>query len=499
MSDLALETLLEVVDDIFRGNSNLYLIVDGINELNQQSLELESFLHKVGTLSELGGPCKALIVSRNTPLLEKLLASWRTMTISSHDSLRDIAIFLDQKLDGATHLGHRRDEVIQRLVNGSKGLFLWADLAVSELAHLRTWNEILALLENGNRGLDSTYASIIKQLDTSSEGLCRIRAKALPLVAVACRPFRLEEVHELLAVEVSKKFVDPGNRLLGGWSTLSLACGPFLQINELGTIELIHVSAKDFLMSHPWALSLARDNLIGGSANIEMACICLSYLSFAVFGRLPGEEIEAMNVNSLTKQYPLLEYASNFWSDHFLRSEKITALQLTLLEQFLNSPCSVTWMTTFYPCFCQKLGENHRTIFRSQQSIIAKLKQKLRISGNVDPTLYKLCMEKFDRILLESVQYSLRMEQFGSGPLAKSTLEKKLRLAECYSVLYEIEAAKEITSEALESAQGLLGRMEPLTLELQHTKLRTEMHIQQRSPTIDSRDLIPNFIQFVKA
>jgi hypothetical protein len=30
MSDLALETLLEVVDDIFRGNSSLYLIVDGI-------------------------------------------------------------------------------------------------------------------------------------------------------------------------------------------------------------------------------------------------------------------------------------------------------------------------------------------------------------------------------------------------------------------------------------------------------------------------------------
>lgn len=75
MSDLALETLLEVVDDIFRGNSSLYLIVNGIDELNQQSLELESFLYKVGTLSELGGPCKALIVSRNAPLLEKLLAS----------------------------------------------------------------------------------------------------------------------------------------------------------------------------------------------------------------------------------------------------------------------------------------------------------------------------------------------------------------------------------------------------------------------------------------
>jgi hypothetical protein len=81
-------------------------------------------------------------------------------------------------------------------------------------------------------------------------------------------------------------------------------------MNELGIIELIHASAKDFLMSHPRARSLTRDNFIGGSADAEMACLCLSYLSFKVFGRLPGEVVEALDVNSLTHQYPLLEYAS---------------------------------------------------------------------------------------------------------------------------------------------------------------------------------------------
>jgi hypothetical protein len=204
MSEIAFDPFLEAADNILRGNSNIFLIVDGIGELNQQAIELESFLHKLGSLSEPPGLSKALIVSRDTPPLEKLLGAWNTMAISMPDSLHDISIFLNQKLEGMAHLGHRRDEVIERLVNGSKEVFLWVDFTVSELDHLRTWNEIYALLENGNRGLAVIYATIIRQLDIFSEGLYRMRAGALPLVAIARRPFRLEEVTELLAVEVSK-------------------------------------------------------------------------------------------------------------------------------------------------------------------------------------------------------------------------------------------------------------------------------------------------------
>jgi hypothetical protein len=311
MSDIAFDTLLDVMEDILRGISNIYLIIDGIDEIGQHTVNLEGFLHKIKTLSLSLAPCKVLIISRSTAFLDKSLMGWKTMAISSFDSLRDISVFLNEKLQNMTDLGHRREEVIERLAEGSKGLFLWVDLAVSELDHLTTWNEIQSLLENGNRGLDMTYATIIKQLDTSSEGLSRIRARALPLVAVACRPFRLEEITELLAVEVSKGFVDPGDRLLGGWSTLSRACGPFLQMNEFGAIELIHISAKEFLLSHPWARNLAGEYLIDGSAETEMACLCLSYLNFTVFGRTPGDDLK-LDVDSLSRQYPLLEYASQF-------------------------------------------------------------------------------------------------------------------------------------------------------------------------------------------
>lgn len=310
LSSVAFNTLLEIIDMTLRNAPKVILIIDGIDELDQKSLELECFIHKLRDLSQPEGLCKVLIVSRNTQCLELLLTGWHRMTISPSDSLRDISMFLEQRLKTMMHLGHYRDVITERLVEGSKGLFLWADLAASELDHLRTWNEIVAFLENGNRGLDLIYATIIKQLDTSSKGLCRIRARALLLVAVAWRPFRLEEIIELLAIEASKGFVDPGNKILGGWTTLSRASGPFLQIDELGTVELIHISAKEFLLTHPWAKSLAQEHFIDESAEIEMACLCLSYLNLTVFGKT-GDDMEA-DVDSLGQKYPFLEYASQF-------------------------------------------------------------------------------------------------------------------------------------------------------------------------------------------
>ncbi|KAH8600715.1 hypothetical protein B0O99DRAFT_287380 [Bisporella sp. PMI_857] len=496
LSDISFDTLLEIVDKMLYSTSKLVLIVDGIDELEQEAANLEYILHKIHTISQSGGLCKILIVSRNTSTLERLLGSWQMMAISSVDSLHDISIFLHRKLRHMSHLGDRRDEVIERLVDGSKGLFLWADLAVSEIDHLRTWNEVQALLESGNCGLDAIYATVIKQLDTSSKGLCRIRARALPLVSIAYRPLRLEEIQELLAVEVSKGFVEPGNRILGGWSTLSRACGPFLEINELGTVELIRVSAKEFLMTHQWAGSLAQEHLIDGSAEIEMTCLCLTYLSFNDFGRT-REDIK-LDIDSLNQKYPMLEYASQFWPVHFLRSEKITTLQLVLLDKFLNCQCSAIWATMFYPYFSIRHGETIETTLTIQHSILANLERNLRTCGNDDLGLSNRCIEKCRRLLLDSTRNSLVMEKFHSGPAAKVTLKKSLRFAKCCCALNELEAAKEVASEALKIAEETFGRMQPLTLQLQRMKLYIRTRIQHKSPTLDSYNVIPDFVILVK-
>jgi tetratricopeptide (TPR) repeat protein len=138
-----------------------------------------------------------------------------------------------------------------------------------------------------------------------------------------------------------------------------------------------------------------------------------------------------------------------------------------------------------------KCGETFGTVLSSQQSILANLQKKLRLSVGVDALLSKRCIDKCGRLLLESTQDALRVEQFHSGPAARETLKKKLRLAECYCALGEIDAAAEISSEALEAVLDTFGRMNTLTLHLRRMTLYVQVRIHQRSSSRDAHDVIP--------
>jgi hypothetical protein len=173
------------------------------------------------------------------------------------------------------------------------------------------------------------------------------------------------------------------------------------------------------------------------------------------------------------KQYRNADKLDFLGSHHFLRSTKISVLQLGLLHQFLNSTCSFSWITAFDRHFSLKRGESHGTILSAQQIILANLQKKLRTAEGVDAVVSKRCIDKCRRLLLESTQDSLRIERFHSGPAAPATLEKTLRLVECYCTSSEIEVAQEVASEAFETAKTSLGPMHPLTLQIERAKLYT--------------------------
>lgn len=184
--------------------------------------------------------------------------------------------------------------------------------------------------------------------------------------------------------------------------------------------------------------------------------------------------------------------------EHFLTSSNITALQLYLLDQFLSSHCSVTWATSFYPHFSEKSGETSGTTFTTQHSILANLERKLRISGGIDLVLSKRCIDKCARLLLESTRDCLRIEQFHSGIEARITVEKKLRLAECYIAIHEYDKANEMSSEAFQTAQDVLGQKQPITLQLQRLTLYSELCLRRHSSTVDSYDKVRHFVGLVE-
>jgi tetratricopeptide (TPR) repeat protein len=116
----------------------------------------------------------------------------------------------------------------------------------------------------------------------------------------------------------------------------------------------------------------------------------------------------------------------------------------------------------------------------------------------VDAVLSKRCIDKCRRLLLESTQDSLRIERFHSGPAAQATLEKTLRLVECYCTSSEIEVAYEVASEAFETAKTSLGPMHPLTLQIERAKLYTQAKCLEKSSSVASLDMTADLIRLVQ-
>ncbi len=71
MSSIVFETLLGVVEDIFQTNSEIILIIDRIDEIDQSRADFEAFILKVNKLSQSSAGCKVLVISRNTPAVER--------------------------------------------------------------------------------------------------------------------------------------------------------------------------------------------------------------------------------------------------------------------------------------------------------------------------------------------------------------------------------------------------------------------------------------------
>lgn len=184
--------------------------------------------------------------------------------------------------------------------------------------------------------------------------------------------------------------------------------------------------------------------------------------------------------------------------DHFLRSDKITREQLLILDKFLTSSCGVTWTSCFYPHFALQCGESHGTINLAQLTIFASLQIRVRESWeNTDALASGRIVRQLDRLLLDSRQDSLRMEIYYSGPEAEVTIEKKFRLALCYTSMHETKAAEEVSSEALKTAQETLGDLHPLTLQLYRTKLSALARLRQAQGDLDSSEIIPKLSALV--
>jgi tetratricopeptide (TPR) repeat protein len=477
IADVPFNEILALLLTMLASSPGTTLILDGLDELDDETPELEQLLHFISRISQQTvAPVKVLLLSREVPFLQLRLASQPSLIIEPEDTIPGILRFVRARTELLKHLAPCSEMIQEVVVERSKGLFLWVEYFLSGLEGLRNINEIYDYLENTKDGLSSTYTDILQKLETGRTSLTSLRRRILTITAASFRTLTLPELEEILAVRKGICKIDDGDRVLGGWDTIHETCGPLLQYTN-GKIDLLHLSAREFILSRTERIkfeSLPRDS---EEAHQYMAVICLTYLSFIELR--PSFTGDPALDKERQLKYPLLEYATLHWADHMIKSGNLSPSSIDLLQLFITSLSAITWAVSYFPYFKLRDGESLFSAFGLMQTQISLVKISIRKSLTGNSTNQRSTLLKcLDVFLVQSFQNAISLEIDYLGPNHRDTLERQLDLSKVYQASRDLDQAYATANQTYTLATGILGTVDSLALQCKHQQLQVAMELE---------------------
>ena len=173
------------------------------------------------------------------------------------------------------------------------------------------------------RDLHQVFYQTLVRIKTQPEGRKRLGMKVLLWVSHAQGSLTVAELSEALAVRPGNASLNPRRRPL---QNMMIECclGLVTVDRESSSIRLVHYALQEFFADQ-------REEILP-SGEQELAEVCTTYLLFDEFIRGCCEDEAAIDM--LTKDFPLLRYASSYWGHHVRLShyDRTNELALKLLH-----------------------------------------------------------------------------------------------------------------------------------------------------------------------
>ena len=197
------------------------------------------------------------------------------------------------------------------------------------------------ILEELPEGLDDTYERILKEIRKPKQGHAH---RLLQCLVAAVRPFRVEELAEVLAFDFN---TDGIPKLNVGWrwenqeETVMSACSSLVIIVKAGDSRIVqfsHFSVKEFLTATRLAepnRDVSRYHIRLGASHTILAQACLGVLL-----RLD----DCVDRESI-KNFPLARYAAQYWPTH-ARFENASSSIMDGMKRLFDAdkPQFATWL-----------------------------------------------------------------------------------------------------------------------------------------------------------
>ncbi len=304
-----------------------FWVIDALDECTNFAPFFEAMLAKLDEVI----PLRILIMSRETPQLEKQFSSLGTRRfqherISLADTLPDIKLLIEAKAK-AVLLEDDKDRaaMVEKILGKSEGSFMWTVLVLKELSNSYGEDEINIAIEEMPRDMGPLYQRILESMIHAPGG--RKLAKAiLTWATCAIRPLTTKELDGALKLDVKDNFPKLEESIMA-------LCGHLVTVDKFGKVQMVHETAREFLLSDDLQSELAISKT---EAHTRIARACLIYLTGEEM-KLPRTSRRGAAMKTAGKRTDFSAYAFTAFSYHLAKADPLTNDVFTLVDKFLKS------------------------------------------------------------------------------------------------------------------------------------------------------------------
>lgn len=253
--------------------------------------------------------------------------------IREEDVKSDINLYLESNIDQLPRIDEEaRQKMISMIMAKSAGCFLWVSLILQELRRVHTSAEIRQVLEDVPSDMDELYLRILGSMSSAPYG--KELAKAiLTWTVCSARPLSTHELHHALQLDM-KDSIDSVER------SIASSCGQLVYIDAHSQVQMIHQTARDFLLTVDASRSEFGIEARVGHKRLLMTC--LQYLNGNEMRGPRHRRLSAINI--VNERCPFAIYACNAFFEHIAYVSSVDDDFLIAMAKFLNSSNVLSWV-----------------------------------------------------------------------------------------------------------------------------------------------------------
>ncbi|KAJ7269786.1 ankyrin repeat-containing domain protein [Mycena rebaudengoi] len=321
-----------ILEELLRQLERTYIIFDGLDECaDNEQVQIITLISRLQMWTE--SPLHLLFTSQPRAVFSDGFKDVTCVYVESDVTQEDIRLFVEAELRKMKTWSSRIDEIADRVVSKSNGMFRFAACILIELSHCKRQNELNRVIEDLPTDLFGVYDRFIQRIRRDDFVYVAAIFRWL-LFGVRERYYYIIDTLETLADAVSFDFSDPAHHTYDPTLRNDHANTVLEWLEGLVTVTadeheerhlaLAHSSVQDYLLSAPFAEKFKCDLSLGPSHTF-LAQSCIGGLLH--FADHPFDH---------STSYPLAEYAAKWWCHHLLRSQDRAVLFVDVMHLLEN-------------------------------------------------------------------------------------------------------------------------------------------------------------------